>query len=191
MRDAKPIGLIRKHGSPDLSGRIPAPAGPRRLFRPARPAGGAASRPVSQTRKSFKLNQARGYPFPYARYRWSGPTSDLPARTWGKVFFLAPDGDYVCSGTAITSQNKSVVWTAGHCAANGGARSFYSDRWIFVPGYDNGKAPFGRFVGKKFFTTKPWYNQGDSAYDLAAVVVAPLKGKTLVDMVGGQGIAFN
>ena len=75
---------------------------------------------------------------------WSGPTSTLPARTWGKVFFSAPDGDYVCSGTAVSSRNESVVWTAGHCAANPGAKSFYNDHWIFVPGYDNGKAPFGK-----------------------------------------------
>jgi V8-like Glu-specific endopeptidase len=191
MRNAKPVDLIEKHGLPKLSRRIPGPEGPHRLFRPTGPSGGASSRPVSNGRTSFRLGQARGYPFPYSRYRWSGPTADLPARTWGKIFFLAPEGEYVCSGTAITSQNKSVVWTAGHCAANGGARFFYSDRWIFVPGYDNGKAPFGKFVGKKFFTTKPWYNRGNSAYDLAAVVVAPVKGKTLVDTVGGQGIAFN
>lgn len=191
MRNAKPVPLISQKGSPKLSRRIPAPEGPRKLFRPTTPRGGAPSAPVSRTRKSYKLDQARGYPFPYQRYRWSGPTSTLPARTWGKVFFLAPEGEYVCSGTAITSQNRSVVWTAGHCAANGGARLFYSDRWIFVPGYDNGKAPFGRFVGKRFFTTKGWFERGDSSFDLAAVVVAPVKGKTLVDTVGGQGIAFN
>ncbi len=158
MKNAKPVPLLVKHGTPPNGGRIA---------------------------------QSTHYPFPYARYRWSGPTTDLPARTWGKVFFAAPDGDYVCSGTAVSSKNGSVVWTAGHCAATAGAKSFYKDRWIFVPAYDNGKAPFGKFVGRHFFTTHAWYAKGDSAFDLAAVVVAPLKGKTLVDTVGGQGIAFN
>ena len=158
MKNAKPVPLLVKHGTPPNGGRIA---------------------------------QSTHYPFPYARYRWSGPTTDLPARTWGKVFFAAPDGDYVCSGTAVSSKNGSVVWTAGHCAATAGAKSFYKDRWIFVPAYDNGKAPFGKFVAQTFFTTHAWYAKGDSAFDLAAVVVAPLKGKTLVDTVGGQGIAFN
>lgn len=188
MRNAKPVGLLSRSGKPRSSTRVPAPEGARRAIRATSPRGGAHSLPLA--RKSFKLGGYR-YPFPYARYRWSGPTTDLPARTWGKVFFTTPKGDYVCSGTAVTSENKSVVWTAGHCASNPGARSFYSDRWIFVPGYDNGRSPFGRFAGKRFFTTRAWYRRGDSAFDLAAVVVAPVKGKTLVDTVGGQGIAFN
>ena len=44
-----------------------------------------------------RIAQSTHYPFPYARYRWSGPTTDLPARTWGKVFFAAPDGDSMYS----------------------------------------------------------------------------------------------
>jgi hypothetical protein len=188
MQNAKPVPLPTKRGKPQDAGRV-APEGPQALIRPTAPRGGAPSRPLPH--KALKSTGAGGYPFPYARYRWSGPTNDLPARTWGKVFFSAPDGDYVCSGTAVSSQNKSVVWTAGHCAANPGAKSFYNDHWMFVPGYDNGKSPFGKFVGKRFFTTRAWYRLGDAAFDLAAVVVGRAKGKTLVDTVGGQGIAFN
>lgn len=188
MRNAKPVPLGVKRGKPQDAMRV-APSGPRRSVPATAPRGGAPSRPIAD--RTLRLGSAGGYPFPYARYRWSGPTSNLPARTWGKVFFSAPDGDYVCSGTAVSSQNESVVWTAGHCAANPGAKSFYNDHWIFVPGYDNGKAPFGKFVGRRFFTTRAWYRLGNSAFDLAAIVVAPVKGKTLVDTVGGQGIAFN
>ncbi|HEX9415712.1 MAG TPA: hypothetical protein VF895_03290 [Gaiellaceae bacterium] len=189
MQSAKPIELIAEPGKPDSSSTIPPPDGQKTLVPPTSPKG--AVRSIRLRKSAFKVTEAMGYPFPYNRYRWSGPTTSLPARTWGKIFFSAPDGDYVCSGTAITSQNKSVVWTAGHCAANGGRRSFYNKRWIFVPGYDNGTAPYGRFVGKRFFTTQGWYRNEDSAVDLAAVVVSPVKQKTLVDTVGGQGIAFN
>jgi V8-like Glu-specific endopeptidase len=188
MRNAKPVDLVSKPGKPRTAKRPPAPEGQKTAVPATSPAGHAASLPL---RKSFKPSQGHRYPFPYSRYRWSGPTTDLPARTWGKIFFTTPNGDYVCSGTAVTSQNKSVVWTAGHCAAKPGAKSFYSDHWIFVPGYDNGRSPFGRFAGRRFFTTRAWYRRGDSAFDLAAVVVAPVNGKTLVDTVGGQGIAFN
>jgi V8-like Glu-specific endopeptidase len=188
MRNAQPVDLISKPGKPEDAKRV-LPEGSRKAVSPTAPHGGAGSVPLGG--KSFRRGRGGGYPFPYARYRWSGPTTDLPARTWGKVFFSTPNGDYVCSGTAVASANESVVWTAGHCASNPSVRSFYRHRWIFVPGYDNGKAPFGRFVGKRFFTTRAWYRHGDSAFDLAAIVVAPLNGKTLVDTVGGQGIAFN
>lgn len=188
MENAKPVPLGMKHGRPRNSLHVPA-QGPRTAIPASEPKGGAPSRPVA--RQAFKPGRAGGYPFPYARYRWGGPTTDLPARTWGKVFFSAPDGDFACSGTAVTSANESVVWTAGHCASIAGARSFYREHWIFVPGYDNGKAPFGKFPGRRFFTTRAWYRLGDSAFDLAAIVVSPVKGQTLVDTVGGQGIAFN
>lgn len=186
---------------PALAVTVSAPAGARSAaaayWTPARM---ARARPVALLRKpgnppgSRRANASlrpHGYPFPYSRYRWSGPTTDLPARTWGKIFFSTPDGDYVCSGTAVSSENESVVWTAGHCAAGGATRRFYNRHWIFVPGYDNGKAPFGRFVGRRFFTTRAWFRDGQSAFDLAAVVVAPREGRTLVGTVGGQGIAFN
>jgi V8-like Glu-specific endopeptidase len=189
MKSATPVDLIDKAGKPKSSAGTPPPEGRGRLVPASAPQGPARRVPLAQQR--FKLGQARGYPYPYSRYRWSGPTTSLPARTWGKVFFSTPNGDYVCSGTAVSSQNESVVWTAGHCTANPGAKRFYNHRWVFVPGYDNGTAPFGRFVGKRFFTTRAWYRLGDSAFDLAAVVVAPLKGRTLVETVGGQGIAFN
>lgn len=189
MKAATPVQLIGKNGKPEPSTSLPAPDGKKKVVPPTAPEG--TFRSLRLPKRAFKTHQATGYPFPYTRYRWSGPTTSLPARTWGKVFFSAPDGDYVCSGTAITSHNKSVVWTAGHCAADGGNKYFYNHRWIFVPGYDTGAAPFGRFVGKRFFTTKEWYTRGNSAYDEAAVAVSPVKQKTLVDTVGGQGIAFN
>lgn len=188
MRNAKPVGLLQRAGKPRLSRRIPRPGGRTVAVAGSRPKDATA---VALRRRPSKVTRAHGYPFPYARYRWGGPTTDLPARTWGKVFFSTRTGDYVCSGTAVSSANESVVWTAGHCAADGAGRTFYNHRWVFVPGYDNGKAPFGRFVGRRFFTTQAWFRRGDSSFDLAAVVVAPLKGKTLVQTVGGQGIAFN
>jgi hypothetical protein len=40
----------------------------------------------------------------------------------GKVFFSDGAYNYVCSGTALTSGNESVVWTAGHCVNEGPGR---------------------------------------------------------------------
>jgi hypothetical protein len=48
--------------------------------------------------------------FPFTRYE---PATYNPAH--GKVFFSSGSTNYVCSGTALTSGNESVVWTAGHC----------------------------------------------------------------------------
>ena len=42
------------------------------------------------------------------------PYTSAPTSTNGKVFFSDGGQNYVCSGTALLSGNKSTVWTAGH-----------------------------------------------------------------------------
>ncbi|GAA3116854.1 MULTISPECIES: trypsin-like serine peptidase [Nonomuraea] len=110
-------------------------------------------------------------------------------RTTGRVFFTTADGrNSSCSGSAVTSANESVVITAGHCVKLNGAAH---RNWVFVPAFDNGRRPFGTWVGTRMFTTPQWNAREDINFDVAAVVVAPLNGRTLTDVVGGQGVAFN
>jgi V8-like Glu-specific endopeptidase len=117
---------------------------------------------------------------------WTG--GGAVATTAGRVFFTYQGRGASCSGNAVTSANKSVVITAGHCVKLGGA--FHSN-WAFVPGYDSGSRPYGTWVATSLLTTPQWNASEDLNYDIAAAVVAPLQGKALTDVVGGQGIAFN
>ena len=105
------------------------------------------------------------------------------------MFFTLGGSDYVCSGTALLSGNKSVVWTAGHCVNEGPGA--FATNWQFVPAYKDGSAPLGAYVAENLFTTSAWGNSGDFSYDLGAAVVAPAGGTALTDRVGGRGIAFN
>ncbi|MFG1704259.1 trypsin-like serine peptidase [Nonomuraea sp. M3C6] len=110
-------------------------------------------------------------------------------RTTGRVFFTTADGrNSSCSGTAVTSANESVVMTAGHCVKLNGAAH---RNWVFVPGFDNGRRPFGTWVATRLLTTQQWNAREDINFDIAAAVVTPLQGRTLTDVVGGQGVAFN
>jgi V8-like Glu-specific endopeptidase len=110
-------------------------------------------------------------------------------RTTGRVFFTtAQGGNASCSGSAVTSANESVVITAGHCVKLDGAAH---RNWVFVPAFDDGQRPFGTWVATAMFTTQQWNAREDINFDVAAVVVAPLNGRTLTDVVGGQGVAFN
>ncbi|MFG1685690.1 trypsin-like serine peptidase [Nonomuraea sp. NPDC049269] len=110
-------------------------------------------------------------------------------RTTGRVFFTtANGGNASCSGSAVTSANESVVITAGHCVKEGGA---FHRNWVFIPAFDNGRRPFGTWVASRLLTTQQWNAREDINFDVAAAVVAPLQGRTLTDVVGGQGVAFN
>jgi hypothetical protein len=115
-------------------------------------------------------------------------------RMHGRVFFTIPSGprhgDYVCSGTAVNSPNQRAVWTAGHCAyeSSGGG---YVKNWTFVPAYEDGAAPYGKWPAKRLVASAQYRNQRDIRYDFAAAAVARnAAGEPLQEVVGARGIAF-
>ncbi|MEU7896223.1 hypothetical protein AB0B45_25630 [Nonomuraea sp. NPDC049152] len=74
-------------------------------------------------------------------------------KTIGKVFFEGRDGKlYWCSGTSIQANYKNLVATAGHCVYDLAGNDEVVSRWVFVPGYYQGKTPWGIYVGKQAFT---------------------------------------
>ncbi|MEO3872461.1 peptidase [Nonomuraea sp. B12E4] len=124
-----------------------------------------------------------------ARSSGAAPTGGgAVARTTGRIFFTTQGRNASCSGTAVTSANESVVLTAGHCVKLNGA---FHTNWVFVPGYAAGNRPFGTWPATRLLTTQQWSSSEDANFDVAAAVVAPLEGRTLVGTVGGQGVAFN
>ena len=118
---------------------------------------------------------------------WEG--GGAVTRTTGKVFFTLGGQDYVCSGSAVNSDNKDVVLTAGHCVNEGPGE--YASKWMFAPGYDHGKTPYGEWTSRTLLTTQQWKNNGNISYDVGFAVMNTLNGQHLVAAVGGQGIAFN
>jgi V8-like Glu-specific endopeptidase len=93
---------------------------------------------------------------------WTGGGS--VAKTTGKVFFTLGGVNYVCSASAVSSPNPSLVLTAGHCVHDGGGGGFATN-WMFVPGYKNGAAPFGQWTATELFTTDTWANENDGFDD--------------------------
>ncbi|GAA4626444.1 hypothetical protein GCM10023196_034720 [Actinoallomurus vinaceus] len=110
------------------------------------------------------------------------------AQTAGRVFFTYQGHPASCSGDAVTSANQSTVITAGHCVRLDGA--WHTD-WVFVPGYHDGQAPYGKWTAVRTLTTAQWEAREDLDYDVGVATVAPLNGRRLTSVVGGQGIAFN
>ena len=108
--------------------------------------------------------------------------------TTGKVFFTLGGVNYVCSGSAVSSGNKDVVLTAGHCVNEGPGA--YATNFAFVPAYDDGARPYGTFTARQLTTTTQWQNSGDFDYDVAFAVMNTVNGAHLTDVVGGQSIGF-
>lgn len=87
------------------------------------------------------------------------PSADheYPYSTTGRLFFRIPgDGDFVCSGSVISSR---LVLTAGHCvhSGSGDEKGWFTD-FEFVPAYRDGVAPFSTWQGSSAFVATPWFN---------------------------------
>jgi V8-like Glu-specific endopeptidase len=108
--------------------------------------------------------------------------------TTGKVFFTINGRDYICSAGTIAAANRDLVVTAGHCAQD--ATGTWATNWIYVPGYDQGRRPYGAFTARHVFVPGRWSAHGDENYDVALVALAPSGGRHVADVVGTQGIAF-
>ncbi|MFG6201680.1 hypothetical protein [Nonomuraea sp. JJY05] len=145
---------------------------------------GAALRKATQynldAKKVSKLVSTGSNGAPDGKPGMTGPTGttkpavskniNLP-KTIGKVFFLDKSGNYRwCSATSIQSRNRNLVATAGHCVFANGKDDVY-DKWIFVPGYYQGKAPFGVYVGAYAFTAYDLDTYDDYDGDFAFVAV--------------------
>jgi hypothetical protein len=168
---------------------------------PAADAGKAQSSKRAKGR--LKANAAAGeaplWPYSYA---------SNPNRQMGKLYFDVAPGAAVdyrwCSATAVNSENKSLVLTAGHCVyspdpdGNGyiTGNGYWHEGMFFCPGYENG-CNLGVYYPRTTATTWSWfagsgsprtYDWGD---DVATVLVNPNGNGRLVDFTGGQGITWN
>src|SRR5690606_37649597 len=61
--------------------------------------------------------------------------------------------------------------TAGHCVYDVAGNGDVMDKWVFVPGYYEGKAPYGIYVGKQAFTHYDFDVYEDFDRDYAFVTV--------------------
>lgn len=120
-----------------------------------------------------------------------GSITDYRA-TVGKIFFSDDSGrNYVCSGTATVSANRSVVDTAGHCLYMYGE---WMKNEVFCPLYDHGNGPYGCWAARELLIPADWEESGslnDLHHDMGIIVVAPNSAGNLTDVVGGAGWAYN
>jgi hypothetical protein len=97
---------------------------------------------------------------------------NLP-KTIGKVFFENAKGELKwCSATSIQGQYKNLVATAGHCVYDTASNAATLKKWVFVPGYYQGKAPWGVYVGKTAYTHYDFDVYEDYDRDYAFVTVS-------------------
>jgi V8-like Glu-specific endopeptidase len=88
-------------------------------------------------------------------------------------------GGHFCTASVVHSPGRDLVVTAAHCLDGDGDL-------IFVPGYRDGKAPYGVWKVRKRFLPDGWAKGQDEDSDVAFAVVAARGGKGVEDVVGGN-----
>ena len=117
--------------------------------------------------------------------------NSYPLSTIGRVFLTNAAGQNLsCSGTAVVSNNSSVVDTAGHCLYLYGS---WMRNVIFCPQYENGNTPHGCWAARDLEVPSDWINArpNDYHHDFGMFIVAPNDEGLLTDVVGGVGWAYN
>jgi hypothetical protein len=183
IRQAEPLGPVPAPAGRG-SGRLtrgapgflpPVPPGSRAV--PHWQSGTVGGQASSQTSGAFVSGPVEAFDTP-------------PNTTAGKVYGRLPGfGRYECSATAVASQNRSLVLTAGHCL---GEREYgLAHHVVFIPAFNYEQRPFGTWVARETFVTKKWLKHENFNYDLGAFVVNRHQGNRLHETVGARGFAYN
>jgi hypothetical protein len=213
LAKSTPIQEIKREADPLQTPRVLHPSTPE----PEGPDGPRLKVPGTAPSAARDAAGVAAAPAPAAAAQnglWAGTFGTNPNRQVGKLYFDVQRGPGVtwshCSATAVNSENKSMVVTAGHCVYNpdpdkdGDGRGdgivegdgFWYENVQFCPGYEYG-CRLGIWYARQMYTTNSWfYGTGtprryDWSDDMAIVLVSPNPQGYLVNAQGGHGITFN
>jgi Trypsin len=102
----------------------------------------------------------------------------------GALFTLTSGGGlggHFCSASVVDSPAQDLVITAAHCAGRGGSTQF-----AFVPGYDNGRMPYGIWRVTRVIVGPSWISSANPNADVAFLTVTGPGGARIQDITGGE-----
>jgi V8-like Glu-specific endopeptidase len=91
-------------------------------------------------------------------------------------------GNHFCTASVVHSRGGDLAVTAAHCVTEG-----KSDQLAFVPGYANGKAPYGVWPVTQVYTDAAWQAAQDPDDDVAFLRLSPASdGVPIEDITGAE-----
>ncbi|MEH0545252.1 trypsin-like serine protease [Streptomyces sp. B21-105] len=88
-------------------------------------------------------------------------------------------GGHVCTASVVHSPHRDLVVTAAHCLTN-------AEDVAFVPGYQDGEAPYGVWKVTRVFLPDGWTQGQDEDSDVAFAALEKPDGEGVEDVVGGN-----
>jgi len=109
-------------------------------------------------------------------------TQPTPTARNLRVGALFDSDHHFCTASVVHSEGHDLIVTAAHCVDDAGGLTF-------VPGYRDGRAPYGSWTVTRTYVTDDWKGGQDEDSDIAFAVVAPRDGRNVEDVVGANRFA--
>ena len=94
-------------------------------------------------------------------------------------------GGHFCSASVVDSPARDLVVTAAHCVGGGGSGPI-----AFVPGYDNGRMPYGIWRVTRVIVDQSWISSANPNADVAFLTVTGQDGSKIQDVTGGERLGI-
>jgi V8-like Glu-specific endopeptidase len=114
------------------------------------------------------------------------PTSDSTEEP-DSVGALFVNGVQMCTASVVDSPGRNLLVTAAHCIY---WHTYHRDV-TFVPGYDSGQRPYGTWVPEHMLVDPRWSEYSDPDLDVGFIILQPLDGRNIEDVVDGNRLAVN
>jgi V8-like Glu-specific endopeptidase len=108
----------------------------------------------------------------------------------GALFLHDASGNHFCTASVVASPGHDLLVTAAHCI-NGGPHGGARSDIVFIPGYRDGKAPYGIWTPARLVVAKGWASAADPDLDVGFVVLRPYRGRNIQRVLGANTLTFN
>jgi V8-like Glu-specific endopeptidase len=117
----------------------------------------------------------------------AAPFGGVP--TVGALFYTTGTATHFCTASVVDSERANLVMTAAHCVYSSG----YATNIEFVPGYDDGRKPYGSWVIQAVVVARAWRQWHDPDLDFAFLTVVPPRGsgRPIQRVTGGLRLGIN
>ena len=92
-------------------------------------------------------------------------------------------GSHFCTASVVHSTHGDLAVTAAHCLG-----STQGQQVVFVPGYANGKKPYGVWAVTAVYTSQAWQSAQDPDEDVAFLRLSDVNGVPIEHVTGAERI---
>lgn len=108
----------------------------------------------------------------------------------GAIFSQGQNGNHFCTASVVDSPRHDLLITAAHCIS-AGRNGGYQKNIVFIPGYHDGREPYGVWTPSRLIVAPQWSQSSDPDYDVGFVVLNSDDGKNIQDVLGASQLKFD